>query len=154
MIDVRTVRKMIGGALLALLVLVAVSGPVRAGPGNQQDGRSLGSDSVGQRVRERGRMQAEYQEMREARRVALAEARESVAPIVLEEGEIAPSVGGIRGIAGGSGGSSASVDPAADGKPVGVDQGGGSRFFLLCSTCGLLCTALLIRFRRRGMPSA
>lgn len=78
MIGTRVRRRSIGGGLLSLILVVLLLGPAFAGPGEPLPAEPLGSDSVRQRVRDRERMQTEYEEMRENRAERLAAARERV----------------------------------------------------------------------------
>lgn len=75
-------RKSIGGAMRSLILMVLMAGPALAGPGAPEQAEPLGSDSVGQRVRDRERMQMEYEAMREERARQLAAARERATALV------------------------------------------------------------------------
>ena len=136
------------GALLVLFLVVILSSPDLAEAGNPPPGESLGADSVQQRVRERGRMQAEYEVIREERRLALAEARESVAAASSGEGENARNPAVIRTLAGSREGNNGGA--AREGKPDGAsadgEAGTGFRDFLVCAIFVMLSVALYLKF--------
>ena len=151
MIDTREVWISAGGALLTLLLIVVLSGPVLAGPGAPPPGQPLGAESVGQRVRDRARMQAEYDLMREERRLALAETRESVATSISGEDESARNIGGIRMLGdrrdGNDGGPAREV--ASDGAAGSGGAGNSFRNLMVGAIFLMLGMALYLRFRSR-----
>ena len=136
MIRFRAVRMSPRHALLVIFLLAGLSGPVLAGPGEP-----LGADSVGQRVRDRARMQAEYEVIRKERRLALAEVRERVAPAFSGGDEYAR--GGSKGNPG-----SATQDSASDSAAAGRGTGYRFRFYIACAVLLMLGSALYLRVRR------
>ncbi len=145
-------------SLPALLLIMLLSGPAFAEVVVPPGGEALGADSVRQRVQERTRMQEEYEQMREERRIALAEARESVAVAVSSENKSHGSSTTVRmfgRVGGKSDGSTAkngtSDDGAADGGDAdGGDAGNGFRNIMVGAVILILGTALFLRRRSRG----
>ena len=82
MIGTRARRRFILGALRSLILMVLMVVPALADSGEPPSVEPLGSDSVRQRVRDRERMQVEYEAMREDRARQLAAARERAAAAV------------------------------------------------------------------------
>ena len=149
MIETPTVRMSVRGVLPALFLVAILSGTALAGGGDPAPGEPLGADSVGQRVRERERMQAEYEVMREERRLALAGARKSVAAALSGEDESVRNPAVIRTLAGVCAGSarSAASERVSGGASASGGSGSGFRTFMICAVLVMLCTVLYLSFR-------
>jgi len=97
-------------------------------------------------------MQAEYDVMKDERRLALAEARESVAGAVSKEDESARNSATIRMLAGSREGSdgSAAGEGDVDGASTSGEAGSGFRNVMICAIFVMLSTAVYLRFRTNG----
>jgi len=149
MIGTRVLVRSTRVTFLALSLIVALAGSVPAEAGDSPPGVSLGAESIRQRVRDRARMQEEYDEMREERRLVLAEARESVAAASSGEDAMARNNGATGKVGGrrdGTEGGAAREVPSDSSAASGGTKDS-FRNYMACAIFLMLGTALYLRFR-------
>ncbi len=139
-------RKRAFAALLAVLGVALAGGPAFAQVPAESAAIPMGGTDVDERIRERDRMRMEYEEMRDARAMALEEARQETAGT---SGEQIPgwkgtgARGGGRTLPNGAGGAN-----AGDGAKVDKSKVAGARRYIIFILFASLGVLIFLRFRK------